>query len=200
MACQAKSTVYWFSLMLYRGEYCNQSSFYCNGSASPFWCAVNGLNNTCSRAPDGNFTCSCRAGFSGEHCELSGTACGDGYCYNGAACTGGGICDCPDDWQGSANCSISTPEDLHSSGHHGIKVHSHSEALFYIESCYLEQLWLGFFGLASGQGAWSHVPKMWLQHPHPSLANLNEFLRGRELTITAAPCNEYWLKASNFIL
>ncbi|CAM6043585.1 unnamed protein product [Sphagnum compactum] len=103
------------------GEYCNQSSYYCNGSASPFWCAVNGLNNTCSRAPDGNFTCSCRAGFSGEHCELSGTACGDGYCYNGAACTGGGICDCPDDWQGSANCSISTPEDLHSSGHHVIK-------------------------------------------------------------------------------
>jgi hypothetical protein len=137
MACQAKSTVYWFSLMLYRGEYCNQSSFYCNGSASPFWCAVNGLNNTCSRAPDGNFTCSCRAGFSGEHCELSGTACGDGYCYNGAACTGGGICDCPDDWQGSANCSISTPEDLHTSGHHGIKVHSHSEALFYMESFHL---------------------------------------------------------------
>jgi hypothetical protein len=112
------------------GEYCNQSSYYCNGSASPFWCAVNGLNNTCSTAPDGNFTCSCHAGFSGEHCELSGTACGDGYCYNGAACTGGGICDCPDDWQGSANCSISTPEDLHSSGHHVIKVHSHSEALF----------------------------------------------------------------------
>jgi hypothetical protein len=136
MACQAKITVYWFSLMN-RGEYCNQSSFYCNGSASPFWCAVNGLNNTCSRAPDGNFTCSCRAGFSGEHCELSGTACGDGYCYNGAACMGGGICDCPDDWQGSANCSISTPEDLHSSGHHGIKVHSHSEALFYMESFHL---------------------------------------------------------------
>ncbi len=31
-------------------------------------------------------------------------------------------------------------------------------------TCYLEQLWLGFFGLASGQGAWSNVPKMWLQH------------------------------------
>lgn len=87
------------------GQYCDTPRTMCDGS-NTFWCE-NGLCNEIIQGE--NYTCVCKDGYTGDHCELEGTTCGDFYCYHNGECNeGGGSCDCPADWQGSADCSTAT--------------------------------------------------------------------------------------------
>ncbi|XP_061755353.1 protocadherin Fat 3-like [Nerophis ophidion] len=52
----------------------------------------------CGGLPNGAFTCTCGAGFTGGRCELRVTPCSPGPCQNGGECQavgGGFVCSCP---------------------------------------------------------------------------------------------------------
>lgn len=87
------------------GEFCDTRMTMCDGSNS-FWCE----NGLCNEMVQGeNYTCMCKEGYAGEHCEVEGVPCGDLYCYHGAECIQADApCDCPADWQGSQDCSEPT--------------------------------------------------------------------------------------------
>ncbi|KAH7439657.1 hypothetical protein KP509_04G071000 [Ceratopteris richardii] len=77
----------------------------CDGTNS-FWCQ----NGICEEIVQGeNYTCICKDGFAGEHCELKGTRCGDNFCYHNGECdVATESCACPEAWRGSADCTKPT--------------------------------------------------------------------------------------------
>eukprot|EP00250_Pteridium_aquilinum_P022826 c25761_g1_i1 orf=476-1189(-) len=87
------------------GQYCDTPRTMCDGS-NTFWCE-NGLCNEIIQGE--NYTCICKDGYSGDHCELEGTQCGDFFCYHNGRCNeADGSCDCSADWKGSVECSMPT--------------------------------------------------------------------------------------------
>lgn len=87
------------------GQFCDTRRTMCDGSNS-FWCE-NGLCNEIIQGE--NYTCICKEGFSGDHCELVGIQCGDIFCYHNGQCNeGDGSCNCPAAWKGSVDCSTPT--------------------------------------------------------------------------------------------
>jgi len=97
------------------GVYCDQPAHYCANNTN-FYCLDNDGNTTCVTMADGSPTCSCHLGYTGAKCEIVGTACGVGFCYNNATCLNGATCDCLPDWKGNANCSLATPAGGDSGG------------------------------------------------------------------------------------
>ncbi|KAI5071647.1 hypothetical protein GOP47_0013898 [Adiantum capillus-veneris] len=88
------------------GQFCDTAQTMCDGSNS-FWCE----NGICNEIIQGeNYTCICKEGYNGDHCELVGVQCGDIYCYHNGQCNegDGSTCDCPPDWKGSVDCSTPT--------------------------------------------------------------------------------------------
>ncbi|MCO5560008.1 hypothetical protein L7F22_013614 [Adiantum nelumboides] len=87
------------------GQFCDTPQTMCDGSNS-FWCE----NGICNEIIQGeNYTCICKEGYTGEHCELGGVPCGDVYCYHNGQCNeGDGSCECPASWKGSVDCSTPT--------------------------------------------------------------------------------------------
>lgn len=87
------------------GKFCDTPLTMCDGSNS-FWCE-NGLCNEIIQGE--NYTCMCKDGYAGDHCELEGVPCGDLYCYHNAECIQADVpCDCPAGWKGSEDCSTPT--------------------------------------------------------------------------------------------
>ncbi|KAH9732559.1 hypothetical protein KPL70_010318 [Citrus sinensis] len=81
----------------------------CDGT-NEFWCEHGGK---CEEIVQGEmYDCKCPAGYAGEHCEHSGTPCGQIFCFHEAQCLAlsqvHNACDCPPDWKGSADCSLPT--------------------------------------------------------------------------------------------
>ncbi|XP_010255272.1 PREDICTED: delta-like protein 4 isoform X2 [Nelumbo nucifera] len=95
-----------------RGRFCDEERIMCDGTNS-FWCEHGA---TCQEIVQGeNYTCKCRPGYTGIHCENSGAPCGRIFCFHEAEClVEGETCECPPDWTGSVDCSKPTrsPTDI----------------------------------------------------------------------------------------
>lgn len=99
----------------HRGKFCDEEMTMCDGT-NEFWCEHGGK---CEEIVQGEiYDCKCPAGYAGEHCEHSGTPCGQIFCFHEAQCLAlsqvHNACDCPPDWKGSADCSLPT---LSQTGH-----------------------------------------------------------------------------------
>ncbi|WCJ22753.1 hypothetical protein M5689_004825 [Euphorbia peplus] len=110
------------------GKFCDEEMIMCDGSDS-FWCENGGK---CLEIVQGEkYKCECEKGFGGDHCEIKGQKCGDVYCFNGGGCFGeqeDGVCDCPQNWKGSSDCSIQTIPSSDFSGNMTVtKLHPHPE-------------------------------------------------------------------------
>ncbi|XP_015389682.2 uncharacterized protein LOC107178699 [Citrus sinensis] len=91
------------------GKFCDEEMTMCDGT-NEFWCEHGGK---CEEIVQGEmYDCKCPAGYAGEHCEHSGTPCGQIFCFHEAQCLAlsqvHNACDCPPDWKGSADCSLPT--------------------------------------------------------------------------------------------
>ncbi|GLT84671.1 hypothetical protein SLE2022_028880 [Rubroshorea leprosula] len=95
------------------GEFCDEEMTMCDGTNS-FWCEHGGI---CEEIVQGeNYTCNCRPGFTGQHCENSGAPCGPIFCFHEAEClVEGHLCECPPQWKGSVDCSVPTKPKIDSS-------------------------------------------------------------------------------------
>lgn len=66
------------------------------------------------RSREGGYTCLCRDGYTGEHCEVSARSgrCTPGVCKNGGTCVnllvGGFKCDCPSGDFEKPYCQVTT--------------------------------------------------------------------------------------------
>ncbi|KAJ7370855.1 biological adhesion [Desmophyllum pertusum] len=80
-------------------------------------CSMNPCSNggTCLNLPEGNYTCSCKPGWTGKHCEVSGSPCvlSPLPCHNNGNCTvkddGSPQCECASGWNGT-NCEYDIDE------------------------------------------------------------------------------------------
>ncbi|KAK9202295.1 hypothetical protein WN944_017505 [Citrus x changshan-huyou] len=98
------------------GKFCDEEMTMCDGT-NEFWCEHGGK---CEEIVQGEiYDCKCPAGYAGEHCEHSGTPCGQIFCFHEAQCLAlsqvHNACDCPPDWKGSADCSLPTLSQTDSS-------------------------------------------------------------------------------------
>ncbi|KAH9308320.1 hypothetical protein KI387_036231, partial [Taxus chinensis] len=88
------------------GKFCDEEQVMCDGTNS-FWCEHGGV---CEEIIQGeNYTCKCSPGYIGEHCQHSGTPCGNIFCFHQAECIEeNSWCACPPHWRGSVDCSLPT--------------------------------------------------------------------------------------------